>query len=235
MVAAASFAKSIEGHCATTMARTGCPASRGAPAAPSWPSRCTRKSAGSCWPVLAETISAPMSSQRSATRARSTSLARPPRCRKLQSNATISACNSRGMESCNFEPASPVPSGKAAMRWSSTRRPPTTTPAPLAPHSKFTCRVRSTHSASHSKSDRNSACPPLVLPTPEPAAIWPGTKPISEVPMAFNWTCRLCTWSRFCKIFALSSSALRCFACSRACSESPDSRPPSFATATAAI
>mmetsp|Transcript_62800 Transcript_62800/g.141859 ORF Transcript_62800/g.141859 Transcript_62800/m.141859 type:complete len:217 (+) Transcript_62800:243-893(+) len=121
--AGAARANSTAGHWATTTACVD--------------SRCTRKIAGSGCPIVAETTSAPTTSQRLARRCTWASSTRPRRCAE-ESMPAISACSSSGTDSRN--PAvEPEDSCQAAMRLSCTRRPLTVTSPSLPPHSKTTC------------------------------------------------------------------------------------------------
>mmetsp|Transcript_7066 Transcript_7066/g.20092 ORF Transcript_7066/g.20092 Transcript_7066/m.20092 type:complete len:223 (-) Transcript_7066:23-691(-) len=171
----------------------------------------TRKIAGSGCPVVAETISAPTSSQASAMRATSASQALPPRPRTRARRPASSACESWGTESCSFDcvPAPFPESGIAAILCNSTRRPPTATPAPPAPHSKVTCCVRSTVSASHSSNERSS----VLLeegPVPAPAAICPGTTRQSATPRVRRRTRRCwASWRDFCSLARSAATSRR--------------------------
>mmetsp|Transcript_105662 Transcript_105662/g.340781 ORF Transcript_105662/g.340781 Transcript_105662/m.340781 type:complete len:337 (-) Transcript_105662:37-1047(-) len=184
-------ANSTEGHWATT---TACE-----------DSRCTRKIAGSGWPIAAETTSAPTTSQASARPCTSASSTRP-RFRQAASKPTISACSSRGTESRRLA-AEPPESCHAAMRCRSTRRPPTSTSPSLPPHSKTTWRVRSTLSASHCSRDCSSKFCGSVAPLPAWTLL--GTKQASATPKAWRR-------SRSC----WTSSRTRCICAHRAAASS---------------
>mmetsp|Transcript_17815 Transcript_17815/g.56983 ORF Transcript_17815/g.56983 Transcript_17815/m.56983 type:complete len:216 (+) Transcript_17815:41-688(+) len=159
--------------------------------------RRNRKTAGSGWPTCAEATSAPTISQDPASRWTSRSSMRP-RARAARSTSAISACISTGTDS--FSPAAWLPAeiGHVAMRCSCTRRPPTRISPSLVPHSKTTCRSRSTPSTSHWSMERNSMfweSRPLL-----PARSFAGTKLGSATPAAWSRSRSCCASSFACSI-----------------------------------
>mmetsp|Transcript_4535 Transcript_4535/g.13136 ORF Transcript_4535/g.13136 Transcript_4535/m.13136 type:complete len:301 (-) Transcript_4535:77-979(-) len=210
-LAAARPSKSTDGQWATTMASAGAAA-----LSSSALGLRTRNTAGSGFPAL-PTISAPTTSQTTARRSTSASLALPP-LRRIEAST---ACNSRrtscGADNCNADnvPA-PDRNGKAHILRKATWRSPTATVMPAEPpHSNRTCCMRSTLSASHSSRDRNSMLADVAGP-PGPAAICPGTTRASATPRARRRARQCSACSRVWSNCSLKASASRNFSASLA-------------------